>query len=236
MGMFHDFIHRRAIREARRRGSSGLSAEPTGHDFRLHGYLDAEGQFDYEAYRAEQVAGNKRKIDQSWVREQDIAFLAAHVRKRVPQPSLGICHGTRRGLEQAWFAAQLGCTVIGTEISDTALKFPNTLQWDFHEVKPEWESAVDFIYSNSFDHSYDPEKCMNAWMSCLRVGGLCLLEHSENHEPEAVTKLDPFGARLTLMPWLVTLWGKGRYAVREVLEGPSRGESPVRYLAIERFD
>ena len=26
----------------------------------------------------------------------------------------------------------------------------------FPEVKPEWIGKADFIYSNSFDHSYDP--------------------------------------------------------------------------------
>lgn len=38
--------------------------------------------------------------------------------------------------------------------------------------------ATDFVYSNSFDHSYDPEKCLNAWMSCLKKGGICILEHT----------------------------------------------------------
>ena len=36
--------------------------------------------------------------------------------------------------------------MIDTEISETAEQFPNTIQWDFHKVKPEWLSSVDFIY------------------------------------------------------------------------------------------
>ncbi|MBK6621188.1 MAG: hypothetical protein IPG32_10020 [Saprospirales bacterium] len=51
----------------------------------------------------------------------------------------------------------MNCEVIGTEISDSASKFSHTIEWDFHEVKPEWIGRADFIYSNSFDHSYDPE-------------------------------------------------------------------------------
>jgi hypothetical protein len=47
---------------------------------------------------------------------------------------------------------------MGTEISDTAGQFPYTIQWDFHKTKAEWIDATDFIYSNCFDHSYDPQK------------------------------------------------------------------------------
>jgi hypothetical protein len=41
---------------------------------------------------------------------------------------------------------------------------------------PDWLAKVDFIYSNSFDHSYDPEKCLNTWIDSLRIGGLCILD------------------------------------------------------------
>lgn len=113
-----------------------------------------------------------KKIDRVWVQEENIDFLSRYIAERIGTPQFGICHGTRRGLEQSWFGARLKCKVIGTEISDTAAQFPNTIQWDFHEVKQEWVGAVDFIYSNSFDHSYDPEKCINAWMSCVKPGAL----------------------------------------------------------------
>jgi len=96
---------------------------------------------------------------------------------------------------------------MGTEISDTATQFPNTIQWDFHEVKPEWVGAVDFIYSNSFDHTYDPERCLNAWMSCVRSGGMCILEHSSLHGTGGATQLDPFGAELSQMPYLIARGG-----------------------------
>ncbi|MEJ0015745.1 MAG: hypothetical protein WDN25_04115 [Acetobacteraceae bacterium] len=48
--------------------------------------------------------------------------------------------------------------MLGTEISDTATQSSTTIQWDFHEVKPEWLNSVDFIYSVSWDHRYDPVK------------------------------------------------------------------------------
>ena len=111
--------------------------------------------------------------------------------------------------------------VIGTEISETAAQFENTIQWDFHDVKPEWLASVDFIYSNSFDHSFDPGKCLSAWMSCLKPGGICLLEHTNAHGPRSVNELDPFGAELAIMPYLVATWGAGRFAVTDILKAPS---------------
>ncbi len=57
-----------------------------------------------------------------------------------------------------------------------------------------------------YEISYDPQKCINAWMSCLRVGGLCILEHSSAHGPQATSVSDPFGADLVQMPYLILLF------------------------------
>ena len=127
--------------------------------------------------------------------------------------------------------------VIGTEISDTAAEFPHTIQWDFHETKPEWVDSVDFIYSNSFDHSYDPEMCLNVWMNCVRQGGVCIIEHSSLHEPAGANELDPFGADIWLMPYLITKWGNGRYGVRQILVAPARHDRVAHqhFIVVQRF-
>jgi len=141
------------------------------------------------------------------------------------------------GKEQEWFRKYLNCEVIGTEISPTAEHFPHTIQWDFHEAKDEWIDATDFIYSNSFDHSYDPEKCLNVWMSCVRTGGLCILEHSPEHGPSGTSELDPFGADIVQMPYLILTWGKGKYGVREFLQAPSKQEDHeyLCFIVVQRF-
>jgi len=123
-----------------------------------YSYRKSDGEFDYERYKEIQTAGNKRKLGAQWVREHEIEFISSHLTKLGAQPKFAICHGTRRGNEQTWFRKYLSCEVIGTEISDTADQFPYTIQWDFHDVKPEWLDRCDFIYSNSWDHSYDPIK------------------------------------------------------------------------------
>ncbi len=217
---------------------SKYAPEPdTSEGYTLHTFLKPDGSFDYGKYKAIQTRGNRRKITRSWAREADIDFLARYVRERLGTPRFGLCHGTRRGDEQRWFSERLRCDVLGTEISDTATRFPNTIQWDFHDVKPEWIDRADFVYSNAFDHTYDPEKCLDAWMSCVRPGGLCLLEHSSAHEPSGRSLRDPFGAELVLMPYFITKWGKGRYGVREILPAPEKREGMGYscFIAIQRF-
>ena len=149
----------------------------------------------YKEYVDEQTLWNKRKLGMVWVSEISMKVVAEHIKKHLPDAKFGICHGTRRGAEQKWLREMLGIEVIGTEISDTASQFPHTIQWDFHDVKTEWAAAVDFIYSNSLDHSCNPQLAMGQWMSCLRPGGLCFIDwdgidHADSH----VNSLDCFGA------------------------------------------
>lgn len=205
--------------------------------YTLYRYLKDDGSFDYEKYRQTQEQGNICKIEKAWVLEENVAFLSNYIKNIMGTPKFGICHGTRKGKEQGWFKKYLGCKIIGTEISGTAEQFPYTIQWDFHKAKPEWINAADFIYSNSFDHSYNPEQCLDAWMSCIKTGGLCILEHSYFHGEGEASELDPFGADITLMPYLITTWGKGKYGVRELIKAPKKSEY-VKYLyfiVIQKF-
>ena len=204
--------------------------------FELYRYTKPDGTFDYERYRQVQTAGNKEKLGQTWAVEENIAFLSDYLAKHLGKVEFGLCHGTRQGKEQAWFKKYLKCDVLGTEISDTAGQFPDTIQWDFHEVKPEWLGAAGFVYSNSFDHSYDPEKCLQAWMSCVKPGGLCILEQSD--VDECSSELDPFGAEFALLPYLVLTWGKGQFGVREILDAPAKIDDRlqyVRFLVIQKL-
>jgi SAM-dependent methyltransferase len=200
--------------------------------------LTSEGEFDYQRYKEIQTKGNKIKINNVWVLEENVKYISEIITRIIGQPTFGICHGTRNGKEQEWFSKYLNCMVIGTEISDTAEQYPNTIQWDFHDTKPEWINSVDFIYSNSFDHSYDPERCLNTWISCLKPGGICILEHSRYHTPKSANSLDPFGAHLTIMPFLIASWGKGVYGLREMVDAPLQRmkDSHTKFLIIQKFE
>lgn len=214
---------KKAIRKAANKfGYDIVVHEPIDrkNGFQLYHYLQPDGTFDYDKYKEVQIKGNKQKENLVWVEEENIEFLSGYIKRNIPDVRFGLCHGTRRGKEQEWFRKYLQCEVIGTEISDTASNYPHTIEWDFHEVKQEWLGSVDFIYSNSFDHSYDPQKCLNAWMSCIKEGGICILEHSSGDEKS--TELDPFGVNLAQLPYLILTWGKGEYFVTEIITAPVR--------------
>lgn len=197
---------------------------------------DVDGDFDYATYREIQTLANKMKLENQWVPESHIEVLSRYLNRHAPGSARGICHGTRRGNEQVWFrrhvrtAAGAEADVIGTEISDTATEFPHTIQWDFHEVKDEWVGALDFVYSNSWDHSFDPERAFRAWALCLRPGGLLMLDHGWNYQTDRVTVMDPFGiSEAGLVAMLNRICGDiGR--VVDVIDGGTHRRHPIRTI------
>lgn len=199
---------------------SAFANDAPRQNYQLYRYAKPDGTFDIERYRSVQINGNKKKLDRVFADQHTIDFIADHLTATDAAPTRGLCHGTRRGLEQKWFADRLGADVIGTEISDTATQFPNTVQWDFHDRNEEWVGAFDFVYTNSHDHAYDPEKAFNTWVDQLRPGGCLLIEHTSEHTPLHANALDPFGVEPDVFPFLVLQWGKGRYAVTEMLSPP----------------
>jgi hypothetical protein len=79
-----------------------------------------------------------------------------------------------------------------------------TIQWDFHEVKPEWRGAFNLVFSNSWDHTYDPHKLFPAWLSCVAPNGALVLEWSTIHGETHVDAVDPFRASLEGLIGLVS--------------------------------
>ena len=166
-------------------------------------------EFDsYEEYKDRQIRGFREKLEahgaELFSGSDAIieALLASYIFEYNPSVSFGLCHGTRFGHEQKYFTRAFksrGSTVkvLGTEIApEAAEKYPNTISWDFHNVKDEWLNNVDFIYSNSFDHSCKPKECLDAWMSCLNNNGLCIIEWKDGDDSITSGGIDPFGASL----------------------------------------
>jgi len=180
-------------------------------------YQHDYGSAGYERYKNVQIQHNKRKIEKVWADKPTLTVVAEYLRSHVPTIIGGLCHGTRRGYEQAELSAQLGCAVLGTEISDTANDFPNTVQWDFHESKPEWTGQFSFVYSNSLDQAFDPKRALAAWTDQLRPDGLLFIEHSMSHSSSGAGEMDPFGAHPMAMPYLLFEWGRGKYRLVDIL-------------------
>lgn len=173
---------------------------------------------NYDEYVDAQVKGNLAKYkSHSYVEKNIISNIVQYMISNNLHPKFGLCHGSRRGLEQEHFinsfkSKDIEVSVLGTEISPTANEFKNTIQWDFNEIKDEWVNSVGFIYSNSFDHSFNPTKTISAWMKCLTDDGMCFIEWSDdclNNRP-----MDPVAG--TLEEW-VEFFNK-KYKVIDVLE------------------
>ena len=187
---------------------------------RVHKYKN------YEEYKKIQVMANKQKIKSVFADGNAIKkVLVPYILSVIDSPKFGICHGTRNGTEQQSFITgfmdnNLTVDILGTEISDTAKNYPNTIEWDFHEVKDEWINSVDFIYSNSFDHSYKPKECLDSWMSCLNDKGLCFIEWTEDANGNS-RPMDPFAASFDEYKELI----QEKYELVEVLENePNKDE------------
>ncbi|NQT22880.1 MAG: hypothetical protein HQ579_05490 [Candidatus Omnitrophica bacterium] len=166
---------------------------------------------DYNEYKDAQARANRRKLNWVWAGKNEIKSISEYLKKNLPSALFGICHGSRNSMEVKWFREFLGIEVIGTDISETAKNFLHTIQWDFHEVKDEWIGSVDFIYSNSLDHSYDPEMCIDQWMKCIKNDAFCFIEWTREHIPSNST--DPFGGTRRNYMNLI----KKKYQIQDVL-------------------
>lgn len=89
----------------------------------------------YDEYRATQIKHNKRKLENVWADDVTLSAIAADI-KAHDLGAKGVCHGARNGYEVEWFSKALGGEIIGTDISDTATKFPNMHVWNFSGCKP----------------------------------------------------------------------------------------------------
>ena len=187
-----------------RRSSAGLVYQ---HDY-------AGG---YSEYRAAQILHNKRKLQKVWADEGVLSVVADDLRAHGLGRS-GICHGARNGFEVEWFRKRLDSDVIGTDISDTALRFPHMHVWDFHDENPEWEWRFDFVYTNSLDQAMDPARALNAWAKQIHNRGRIYVEHTMAHSAEYTGPMDPFGAHPMTMPYLFFVWGRGIYQLADILE------------------
>ncbi|MBX3521341.1 MAG: hypothetical protein KF835_15120 [Xanthobacteraceae bacterium] len=194
------------------------------------------GKFDYELYKTIQTLGNKGKIGRVFAQEDNIRYLIAKLEKLNPDISFVLCHGTRNAAEQKFFQKYLSkpATILGTEISDNAHEFPMTIEWDFHETKPEWIGKTDVIYSNSWDHSYDPEKLFRAWLSCLSVNGVMALEWSRQHD-SSPKLLDPLSISVdNLLQLLRSLDDNGKFTVLAPDTGMPARDLQQTFVLVQR--
>ena len=149
-----------------------------GNTFLLTNYTE-----EYDLYVKNQKILNERKFGPGCNDGLSIfEKIKENVLQRTNTPTFGLCHGVRSGWENKTLGEQLGCTVIGTEIGDKFGHPDITIQWDMHDVKDEWIGKCDVIYTNSFDHSYDPIYALKQWASCLKETGIIVTQFIEEQK------------------------------------------------------
>mgnify|MGYP006101867719 CR=1 FL=1 len=191
-------------------------------DYYLHKYNS------YEEYKEAQIKLNKRKIELTFADEKtlkkvsNIVTESIDIQKTKPNKVFGICHGSRNGFEQNLLNKIISNSdIIGTDISDTALKFENTVHWDFHDKKDEWIGKFDFVYSNSLDQSWKPKHALSTWLDQIKDDGVVIIEHTIYHSPEHAGEGDPFGVRPLVMPYLLTEWFGHKISISHYLQEKS---------------
>lgn len=208
----------------------GFEIKRISPKFYLHQYSS------YDEYKQIQIYHNKRKLDHVWADANTLNTVAERIKKEFGEVKhlFAICHGTRNGFEQNYLIQQLNATIIGTDISDTALQFENSIQWDFHDENMEWEEKCDFIYSNSLDQSYKPQKALSVWLSQLKQDGLLFIEHTQDHGPGSAGEMDPFGAEPTFMPYLLVEWFGHQISIEVIHTNKSNKKIPVWLYVIRK--
>ena len=205
----------------------------SGEKYKIHEYKD------YDEYKNTQIYYNKLKLNHVWADEINLKIISDYILKNIQKENAkGICHGSRNGFEQKKFKEYLNSEeVIGTDISDTATQFADTLVWDFHENKKEWENKFDFVYSNSLDQSYNPKKALNEWLKQINQDGMLFIEISDQHDVHSSGKMDPYGVEPEYFPYMLIDWFKHKISVsflRSVKENKSK--APVWIYIIKKND
>ena len=175
----------------------------------------------YEEYKNTQIHFNKKKLNRIWADETTLDAIVNDLNINGLGVN-GLCHGARNGYEVEYFRKHLGSEVIGTDISDTAKNFPNMVVWDYHDQNPQWVNSFDFVYSNSLDQALYPEKALKTWAHQLNENGRIYIEHTMDHSTRGASAMDPFGADPMVMPYLFFDWGKGVYALEDIIQIPRK--------------
>lgn len=174
----------------------------SGELMKIYKYLN------YEDYKKTQIFYNKKKIEKVWADEITLKVLSEYLKNNIKSQKIkGMCHGSRNGFEQKCFLSEIpNLEIVGTDISETALNYENSVVHDFHDIKQDWIDYFDFVYSNSLDQSYDPKKALNVWLDQIKRDRFVIIEHSDQHGVRSSGKMDPFGVETSFFPYVLSQW------------------------------
>ena len=198
-------------------------------DFYLHEYSS------YNEYKKLQIFHNKRKIAKVFADETTLKRVSTIVQKEFnnQEKITGLCHGSRNGFEQNFLRSlSPKFEVFGTDISETANDYENSVVWDFHDINEEWVGNFEFIYTNSLDQSWQPKVALQTWLSQLKPNGILVIEHTRSQSPTNASKIDPFGVRPTVMPYILTMWFGSQISIEHSVDKKDNGRKMDAWLFV----
>ena len=208
-----------------------ISPEKNLADYYLREYSS------YEEYKKVQIFHNKRKINKVFADKTTLKRVANIILNEFKDEHhiKGICHGSRNGFEQNFLidlSEKIEC--IGTDISETAKNYENSVNWDFHDMNENWTGSQNFIYTNSLDQSWQPKVALQTWLSQLKSNGILIIEHTNSHAPTNASKSDPFGVRPTSMPYVLTMWFGSQISIEHSVKKKDNGRKLDAWLFVVR--
>lgn len=153
---------------------------------------------DYQKYLDAQLKKVKRRGFGPFFCQETIDSICDWMNARGLSPKAGLCHGARCGRECDAFLKHFpAATVIGTDIKPKSGRTANVktisqvVHHDFMQINADWVHRHDFVYTNSFDHVYDPVAALNVWLDQLTDDGHLFVQWQMGD-----VKGDGFGAHL----------------------------------------
>ena len=192
---------------------------------------------NYDEYKDTQIFFNKQKINKVWADENTLKIVSNFLKENIKSEKIkGLCHGSRNGFEQKCFINEIpNAEVIGTDISETANDYDNSIVHDFHDEKKDWIENFDFVYSNSLDQSYDPEKALNTWINQVKKDRYVIIEHSDQHGVISSGKMDPFGVEANFFPYLLTEWFGHKISLKIIKSiKKNKNDAPVYFFIMRK--
>jgi len=192
---------------------------------------------NYDEYKKTQIFFNKQKINKVWADENTLKIVSNFLKENIKSEKIkGLCHGSRNGFEQKCFINEIpNAEVIGTDISETANDYDNSIVHDFHDEKKDWIENFDFVYSNSLDQSYDPEKALNTWINQVKKDRYVIIEHSDQHGVISSGKMDPFGVEANFFPYLLTEWFGHKISLKIIKSiKKNKNDAPVYFFIMRK--
>ena len=192
---------------------------------------------NYDEYKNTQIFFNKQKINKVWADENTLKIVSNFLKENIKSEKIkGLCHGSRNGFEQKCFINEIpNAEVIGTDISETANDYDNSIVHDFHDEKKDWIENFDFVYSNSLDQSYDPEKALNTWINQVKKDRYVIIEHSDQHGVISSGKMDPFGVEANFFPYLLTEWFGHKISLKIIKSiKKNKNDAPVYFFIMKK--